>query len=87
MPLFHYEAHAPGRGVASDPDLVGLRRWLATDGKVGYCPDFYPDFVAADRCHCPPWELAKQSIYWRDKALVVVSAENYAREEKRKHNQ
>lgn len=87
MPLFHYEAHAPGRGVASDPDLVGLRRWLATDGKVGYCPDFYPDFVAARACNCSVMEMAKASVYWKDKGLIVASAESYARAEKAKHNQ
>lgn len=86
MPLLDYEAHAPGRGVASDPDLRELRRWLATDGLRGSCPDWYPDFVIAQACNCKPWELAEVSIYWKDRALIKLSAEKYAREEKAKHN-
>jgi len=65
--------------------LIGLGRYLATDGLVGYCPDFYPDFVIARACNCKPWELKDVSVYWKDKALIVLSAENYAREEKAKH--
>lgn len=87
MSLCNYEAYAPKRVNASDPDLIGLRRWLATDGQVGYCPDFYPDFVAARACNCSVMEMAKTSVYWKDKGLIVASAESYARAEKAKHNQ
>ena len=85
MLICHDETCPPGSSSASDPDLVGLRRWLATDGKMGYCPEDYPLWVAAERCHCPPWELAKQGVWWKDRALVVRSAESYAKEEKEKH--
>lgn len=50
------------------------------DGKMGSYPDCYPLFIAADRCHCPPWELLKQSVYWRDKALIISTAEHEAQE-------
>jgi hypothetical protein len=50
----------------------------------GECPEWYPLFIAADRCHCPPWELIKAGIWWHDKALIASSAENYAREQKEK---
>lgn len=50
------------------------------EGKMGAVPDWYPLFIAADRCHCPPWELLKQSVWWRDKALIANTAENEARE-------
>ncbi len=65
--------------------MIDLGRWLATDGLVGAMTDDYPLWVASDRCHCPPWELAKQSVWWRDRALKILDRENYAREEKRKH--
>lgn len=67
--------------------MIMLGRWLATDGRVGYCTDDYPLWVAADRCHCPPWELAAQSAWWQDRALKIRDAEIYARKEKAKHGQ
>lgn len=86
MSICHDKAYAPGSvGASDDPDLIGLRRWLATDGRTGYCPEFYLDFVIARVCKCKPWELGDVSVYWKDKALIVLSAENYAREEKAKH--
>jgi hypothetical protein len=50
------------------------------------CPEWYPLFVAADRCHCPPWALLEQSIWWRDKALIAAQAEYEAQEFKSKQN-
>lgn len=47
---------------------------------MGRMPDYYPLFIAADRCHCSPWELLTQATYWRDKALIVNTAENQAQE-------
>lgn len=44
-------------------------------GTMGECPDWYSLFVAADRCHCPPWELLKQSVFWYNKALIATEAE------------
>lgn len=55
------------------------------DGRMGECPDWYPLFVAADRCHCPPWELLQQSVWWHDKALIAVEAENGAQRIKQEH--
>lgn len=66
--------------------MIALGRYLATDGFVGSVPEDYPLWIAADRCHCPPWELAKQSVWWRDRALKIANAEGYARKEKAKHN-
>lgn len=55
------------------------------DGRMGACPDWYPLFVAADRCHCPPWELLKQSTWWYDKALIAIEAEAGAQKIKQQH--
>jgi hypothetical protein len=44
------------------------------------CPDYYPLFVAADRCHAKPWEMLEVPVYWRDKALIVATAEAEAQE-------
>ncbi len=45
------------------------------------CPDYYPLFVAARACNCTPWELLDVPLFWREKALIVQSAENEAREQ------
>jgi hypothetical protein len=58
--------------------LIALQRYLTTKGLAGACPDWYPVFVAADVCHCAPWELLAQSVYWRDKALIKNAAESNA---------
>jgi hypothetical protein len=55
------------------------------DGLMGAMPDYYPLFVAARVCNSTPWDLAKQSVYWRDKALIVHNAEAYAQAEKERH--
>jgi hypothetical protein len=54
-----------------------------TDGAVGAIPDWYPYFVAAEECHCKPWELlglTEVSPKWKDWALIKRTAENQARE-------
>jgi len=33
-------------------------------------------FKAAQIMHVPPWELAKQSLYWQNYALAYWSVEN-----------
>lgn len=44
------------------------------------CPDWYVHIQAARYLKVPPWELVKQSVYWRDKALAAMSAEHEANE-------
>lgn len=45
---------------------------------MGVCPDWYSLYQAARYMHVPPWELAKQSIWWRDKAVLAMNAEKQA---------
>lgn len=52
---------------------------------MGYMPDFYPLFVAADRCNAKPWEMLEQPMIWRDWALICSTAEAQAQEERSKH--
>jgi len=59
--------------------LVGLRRYIATDGNMGVCPDWYALFVAADTLHVPPWELLEQSIWWQRKAIILNAASHQGR--------
>lgn len=39
------------------------------------CPDWYGLMQAAKYIGCPPWELLSVSIWWRDKAIIAMSAE------------
>lgn len=55
------------------------------EGKVGECPDWYVLIQAAKYLGVPPWELMEQSIWWRDKALIAMSAEAQAQEWRNKH--
>jgi len=61
---------------------VQLRRYLATNGLTDTwkCPDWYPVVQAAKYLGVAPWELMQQSIYWRDKALIAMTAEYQAQE-------
>jgi hypothetical protein len=59
-------------------------------GKRGAIPDWYPYFIAAEECHCSPWQLlgwTEVSPKWKDWALIKRAAENEAREEIEKRNQ
>jgi hypothetical protein len=56
-----------------------LSRWLTTKGVMGKCPDWYEYFLAADRCHAKPWEIAQQARFWKEKALIALQAEAHAR--------
>jgi hypothetical protein len=47
---------------------------------MGHVPAGYALFKAAQFCNCAPWELLEQSVYWRDRAIVYLSAENQGRE-------
>jgi len=55
-----------------------LRRWLATEGKMGECPPDYALFQAAKYCNVPPWVLVEQPLVWKLKALDYLSAEGEA---------
>lgn len=39
---------------------------------------------AADRFHCPPWEILERGRVWVEMALAATSAENGASVEKQK---
>ena len=39
---------------------------------------------AADRFHCPPWELLKQGRAWVEIALLTVNAERQGEAEQRR---
>ncbi len=47
---------------------------------MGECPPDYALFQAAKYCNVPPWVMAKQSIWWKFKALDYLSAEGEAQE-------
>lgn len=44
-------------------------------------PDDYTLFQAARLLGVPPWALAAQPTYWRDRALLFARAEQRARED------
>jgi len=46
--------------------------------ETAWMPWYYPIFKAAKECNCKPWELLEQSVFWRDAAIKVVSAEAQA---------
>lgn len=52
-----------------------LRRYLATDGEMGEPPDWYATIQAAKYLNVAPWELMEQALFWRDKALIAMTAE------------
>ncbi len=41
-------------------------------------------FRVADRLHCTPQEAASAPLYWRQAALMAISAENGAAAEKQR---
>jgi len=55
-----------------------LRRWLATEGKYGECPQDYALVQAAKYCGVPPWVMAKKGLAWQLKILDYMSAEGEA---------
>jgi len=48
------------------------------------CPDWYGHMQVSKYLGVAPWELLAQSVWWRDKGLVAMSAEHEA-SEKLKH--
>ena len=47
---------------------------------MGEPPDWYYEIQAAKYLNVPVWELIKQSVWWRDKALKAMTAEVQAQE-------
>jgi len=45
---------------------------------MGECPDWYAVIQAVNYLGCKPWELMEAPIYWQDKAIICISAENEA---------
>ncbi len=62
-------------------ELVNLRRFLSLAGESDTwpCPEWYPIFQASRFIGVAPWELAAQSVWWRQKALIAMEAEEGAR--------
>ena len=67
---------------------MGLRRYLVLQEETdtAHCPDWYGTMQAAKYLNVAPWELLEQSVYWKDKALVAMTAEHEAAEIKRQHS-
>lgn len=42
------------------------------------CPDWYGHIQAAKYLGVAPWDLLKASFWWRDKAIIAMSAEEEA---------
>lgn len=52
---------------------------------MAHCPDWYATIQAAKYLGVPPWELIRESIFWRDKALKAMGAEKGARKVLQEH--
>jgi hypothetical protein len=48
-------------------------------GKMGACPEDYTLVKAAQYYGVAPWELAAQSVWWQDRAIMFMNAEAAAR--------
>lgn len=42
---------------------------------MGTCPEYVGLYQAARYMGVAPWELARQSIWWKNKALTIMQAE------------
>jgi hypothetical protein len=51
---------------------------------LAWCPDWYGFIQAAKYLGVAPWDLIKQSVYWRDKALIAMTEEYEAQQVKNK---
>jgi hypothetical protein len=52
---------------------------LGEETDTAWMPDWYPLIVAAKYLGVPPWDLLERSVWWRDKALIAMSAEKQAK--------
>jgi predicted chitinase len=53
---------------------------------MGTVPDWYPLMQAAKYLNVAPWALLEASAWWKDKALIAMSAEADAQEIRAQHN-
>jgi len=58
---------------------------LGEETETARCPDWYAVIQAAKYLGVAPWEMLEQSVFWFDKAIIAISAENQAQEILRKH--
>lgn len=49
---------------------------------MSYCPDWYKVIQAAKYLNVPPWELMEQPLFWYEKALISMTAEAGAQEQR-----
>lgn len=63
--------------------MKALRRFIATEGLMGGVPLWYSLVQAAKYLGVPPWELAKQPVWWMNVALAAQSAESSAGKRKK----
>lgn len=54
---------------------------MATEGEIGEAPEWWALIQASRYLKVPPWELARQPVWWMRIALAAMDAE--AREQKR----
>lgn len=67
-------------------DQVRLETWLAADGKVGECPEWYALLWLASKLQIPPWEIdAANPLHaeWIAHAKAGALAERRAEERQR----
>lgn len=53
---------------------------LGQETQTAWCPDWYAVVQAAKYLGCKPWELMDMPVWWLDRALIAMTAENQARE-------
>jgi len=53
---------------------------LGQQTTTAWMPDWYPVIKAAQYLGVAPWALLEQSVWWREKAIIALSAENQAQE-------
>jgi hypothetical protein len=61
------------------PEVDALSQYLATDGELGECPDYYGLIQASKYLNCKPWELWEQPLFWRIAASRCMRADESAR--------
>ncbi len=47
---------------------------------MGFCPDWYLVIQAAKYLGVAPWEMLEQSVWWRDRAFIAMTAEIQAKQ-------
>ena len=56
-----------------------MGRYIATEGGMGECPDWYTVIQAAKYLNMSPIELMKEPVWWFDKAVIAMNAEASAK--------